>query len=110
MSASDHLNEQQFVNHTELASMYSGDFDEPMGAKTVGAMRSAYREGDEVHPGDAAHGGPDQYIRHLAKDISANGMQEPITVRGGNVVTDGQHRALAAMSLKMDKIPVRHIQ
>ena len=96
---------QQFVSHTELAKMYSGDYDVPM-SKVLPDMRAA--EYDDRHPAYEKHGGPDQYVAHLAKDIKANGLREPIDVRGGNVITQGHHRALAAMKLGMARVPVRH--
>lgn len=111
------LSSEQFgtVSHGELAKMYSGDFDVPMS----GALTEMHRD-DLSH----LHGDPDgrhpayktrsdtprTHVNHLAKDIAKNGMREPITVRGGNVITDGHHRALAAMKLRMNDIPVRHIQ
>ena len=120
MSAHDALNGQQFVHHTEIAKMYSGDYDVPMTQhlRTSRRAYSAFRHdgsgyGEEAMvPGEGAmeHGGPDRYVDHLAKDIAQNGMREPITVRGGNVITDGHHRALAAMKLGMDRVPVRHVR
>lgn len=106
MSAHEALG-RQFVSHTELAGMYSGDFDVPMN-RVLPDMRAT--EYDDRHPAYEEHGGPDQYVKHLAGDIAKNGMREPITVRGGNVITQGHHRALAAMKLRMDKVPVRHVQ
>ena len=91
------------VSHTELADMYSADYDTKM-SKVLPEMRAA--EDDDRHPEYEKHGGPDQYVTHLAKDIAANGLREPIEVRGGNVVTQGHHRGLAAMKLRMAKIPI----
>ena len=110
VSASDALQPKQFVHHTELAKMYSGDFDEPM-SKVLPAMRDwGHPSLDTYKPDGTTHGTTDRYVAHLAKDIKANGMREPIEVRGGNVITDGHHRALAAMKIKMDHVPVRHVQ
>lgn len=94
--------------------MYSADFDSPMD-ETYDHLKSDYARyksvgGDSPHPRDWQHGGPAFYISHLQRDIAENGMREPITVRGGNVVIEGHHRAVAAMNLRMDKIPVRHIR
>ncbi len=93
----------RYVTHHELGQMYSADYDVPM-HKVLPEMRAA--EHDDRHPAYEEHGGPDQYVRHLAGDIRDNGLREPIEVRGGNVITQGHHRGLAAMQLKMDRIPV----
>ena len=108
MSASDALQPKQFVHHTELADMYSGDFDEP-----IKNLRHEDMFREQTHPAYVGLTGRNQAFQHvdrLAKDIKANGMREPIEVRGGNVITDGHHRALAAMKIKMDRVPVRHVQ
>jgi len=110
----------EYITHQQLAQMYSGDFDEPM-HRTMHNLRQDYRqakeqareEGDPLeeyaHPRDVAHGGPDNYIAHLKRDIAANGIQQPLTVRGGNVVVEGHHRAAAAMQLRLNRIPIRHV-
>lgn len=110
MAASDNLG-PQFISHTDLHEMYSGDFDVKM-PQARQELRDSYRndQPEGVHPNDAIHGGPDKYIAHLKKDIAKNGMREPLEIRGGNVVKDGNHRALAAIDLKMNKIPVRHVR
>lgn len=110
MSAGDALSPQQFVNHNQLRAMYSGDFDVPM-SKVLPEMRDfGHPSLDEFIPGtQRSFGTTDRYVNYLAKDIAKNGMQKPITVRGGNVVKDGHHRALAAMKLRMREIPVRLI-
>src|SRR5450631_3087776 len=98
MSADEHLNETQFMGMQEFKKLYSGDYDEPM-TKTMGNMQNNYKAfraskpGDDssqypIHPQDLQHGGPRGYIDALKKDISANGIKEPLTVRGGNVLTD----------------------
>ena len=95
--------------------MYSGDYDVPM-TKVLGEMRQGYRAHqagesyEEEHPSHIKYGGPDNYLRTLTADIKAHGVQQPITVRNGNVVTEGNHRALAAMRLRLPEVPVRHIQ
>lgn len=120
MSAHDALSDAQFVGHKELAGMYSGDHDEPM-SRVLPRMRDIHADwqaeqdgglpADEIpHYSQIEHGGPDGYVAHLAKDIRKNGMREPIKVRGGNVIIDGQHRALAAMKLGLDRVPVKHIR
>ncbi len=108
MSASDALQPHQFVHHSELASMYSGDYDVPM-SKVLPEMRESNFAGNlSLHDSYEEHGGPDQYVAHLAKDITKNGIHRPITVRGGNVITDGHHRALAAMRAGMARVPIVH--
>lgn len=115
MSAADSLQPRQFASHTELAGMYSGDYDEPM-TKVLGSMREGYREHqrgeayEDPHPSHLEHGGPDNAVRALTEDVRKNGMREPITVRNGNVIVSGHHRALAAMKLRMPQVPVRHIR
>lgn len=109
MSAHEALG-RQFVSHTELSSMYSADFDVPM-HQALGEMDEYHHGLDPFkHPGAVEHGSSTAYVEHLSKDIKNRGMQEPITVRGGNVVKDGHHRALAAMRLHLERVPVRHIQ
>jgi hypothetical protein len=109
MSAHDALSDTQFVSHKELSSMYSGDFDEPMSNLQ---HQSMFRE--QVHPAyaDLPKRGSraTAHVNRLARDITKNGMREPITVRGGNVVVDGHHRALAAMKIGLDRVPVKHIR
>lgn len=97
----------------DMHSMYSSDFESKM--SSVGpAMRSEYRAyvreggGYDVHPKDIEHGGPDNYVSHLAEDIKKNGIREPIEVRGGNVVTQGHHRYLAAVKAGLTHVPVEH--
>lgn len=115
MSASEALNPQQFVHHSELAKMYSADFDVPM-SRVLPEMRqqdhyALSRDPDGRHPSyKTRQDSPGSHVAALAKDIKANGMREPIEVRGGNVVTDGHHRALAAMRNRMERVPVRHVQ
>ncbi len=120
MSASDALSPQQFMGMSEFKKLYSADYDEPM-TKTMDNMQSNYRSyrklrpGDDssqypIHPQDLQHGGPRGYVDALKKDISANGIKEPLTVRGGNVLTEGHHRGVAAMELGLPGVPVRHIR
>jgi hypothetical protein len=113
-----------YISHRDLAGMYSGDFDVPM-TRVRRELNDEYRnlsqdhrhcgsddtlEDHGVHSMDVKHGGPDAYIEHLKRDIAANGMREPLTIRGGNVVTDGQHRGVAALDLRMERIPVEHVR
>lgn len=103
----------EYITHQQLAQMYSGDFDEPM-HRTMHNLRQDYADFQRdrsraVHPRDELHGGPDNYVAHLKKDIAANGIKQPLTVRGGNVVTKGHHRAAAAMQLRLNSIPIRHV-
>ncbi len=120
MSADEHLSPQQFMGMPEFKKLYSNDYDAPM-TKTMGNMQSDYKEysaakpgetyyGPDIHPQDLAHGGPRRYVDALKKDISANGVKEPLTVRGGNVLYDGHHRGVAAMELNLPGVPVRHIK
>lgn len=102
------LSPQQFVSHTELAQMYSGDHDVRM-KHALPEMVAAEEEGFD-HPRAAAHGGSAAYVDHLAVSIAQHGVTTPIEVRGGNVITDGHHRALAAIKLRLSKIPVEHYQ
>ena len=105
----------QYISHQELRNMYSGDYDAPMG-KAHGSMLRDWRdykngeldEGD-IHSGELEHGGPTAHIRHLQEDIAQNGLKDPLVIRGGNVVVDGNHRGVAALNLRLDKIPVRHV-
>ena len=111
----------QFIDHKQLSEMYSGDFDEPM-VHTLANLRHDYEDfradsSDDPHPDpgnygvhakDFEHGGPDNYIAHLKADIAKNGIKEPLEVRGGNVVTEGHHRAVAAMQLGLSRIPLKH--
>lgn len=105
----------QYISHQELRNMYSGDYDAPMG-KAHGSMLRDWRdykngeldEGD-IHSGELEHGGPTAHIRHLQDDIAQNGLKDPLVIRGGNVVVDGNHRGVAALNLRLDKIPVRHV-
>lgn len=105
----------QYISHQELRNMYSGDYDAPMG-KAHGSMLRDWRDykngeldEDDIHSGEREHGGPAAHIRHLQNDIAQNGLKEPLTIRGGNVVVDGNHRGVAALNLRLDKIPVRHV-
>lgn len=105
----------QYISHQELRNMYSGDYDAPMG-KAHGSMLRDWRDykngeldQDDIHSGELEHGGPTAHIRHLQDDIAQNGLKEPLVIRGGNVVVDGNHRGVAALNLRLDKIPVRHV-
>ena len=120
MSADEHLSPQQFMHMDEFKKLYSGDYDEPM-TKTMSNMQSNYKEymsakpgetyyGDEVHHEDLQHGGPRAYVNHLKADIAQNGITKPLEIRGGNVLTDGHHRGVAAMELGLPGVPVRHIK
>ena len=105
---------QQFVHHSELAKMYSGDFDVPMSG-ALEEMRRADRDPrlqpEGRHPSyKTPRDTPGSHVSNLAKDIAKHGMREPITVRNGNVITDGHHRALAAMRNRMERVPVNHVR
>jgi len=106
MSAADHLNPVQFMPMDEFKRLHSGDYDEPM-EHTFRNIQEDYDHGSP-HPRDVRFGGPRNYIEHLKRDISKNGITEPLTVRGGNVLVEGHHRGLAAMELGLDGVPVQH--
>lgn len=103
-----------YIDHGTLAKMYSGDYDVPMPQ----AFKEMQADWDETggFPGDPEyahhaqidHGGPRPYIEHLKRDIRQNGIMEPLTIRGGNVVTDGHHRGVAALEMRLPRIPVRY--
>lgn len=110
----------QFIDHTELAKMYSNDFSVPM-SKAFHEMDSefrhitAYADPSElseygIHEKDIEHGSPRKYIDHLKADIAKNGITTPLTVRGGNNVIDGNHRAIAALELRLPRIPITEVQ
>lgn len=97
----------RYVDHHELGQMYSGDYDEKMKDLPHDSM---FREQEHPAYADLPAGGRGpkalQHVDRLARDIRQNGIREPIEVRGENVVYDGHHRALAAMKLRMGKIPI----
>ncbi len=112
----------RYISHEELRDVYSGDYDVPMKHLTSDPMfreqaHPAYEKKDQPR-GMAIHsdlsgygiGGYAKHVANLAADIRRNGMQKPLEIRNGNVLVDGHHRALAAMRLKLDKIPVRDTQ
>jgi hypothetical protein len=107
--------EVHYIDHHQLSKMYSGDFDVPM----PHVMRELQEDWDNqryddppyaaAHDKDQEHGGPRHYIDHLKKQIQEQGgIKEPLTIRGGNVVIDGNHRGVAALELRHPKIPVRY--
>jgi hypothetical protein len=114
MTASDHLNPQQFMPLSEFKKTYSGDYDVPI-TRVESEMRAnwrAHKAGEsyeDPHPGEVEHGGPVPYLAHLTRDISKNGLREPITIRNENNVYDGNHRAAAVLRLGLDPVPVRHV-
>jgi hypothetical protein len=110
MSATEHLSPQQFAPIEEVRNMYSGDFDEPMHRTLANLRKDFVNMSESPHPQDAQHGGPDAYVDHLSKDIAEHGMHSPLLVRGGNVVTEGHHRYVAAERLGLKRVPVEHIQ
>lgn len=96
----------------------SSDFGTKM--TSVGPMlRSEYRayksglgpdQGHiDPHPQDIKHGGPDEYVTHLAKDVAKRGIQTPISVRHNAdappTVMQGHHRYLAAVKAGVPHIP-----
>lgn len=103
-----------YIDHHTLSKMYSGDYDVPM----PHVMRELQDDWDNqkhddppyaaAHDKDQEFGGPRHYVDHLKKDIRENGIREPLTIRGGNVVTEGHHRGVAALELRLPKIPVRY--
>lgn len=106
------LSKTQFMSAAELGEVISGDFDIP--AKHLRtAMRRQWREAgegiDDAHPSEQIHGGPDNYIEHLKGSIQEEGIRKPIRIKRGKIF-DGNHRAIAAIELGMDKIPVQHFK
>lgn len=99
----------RYISHHDLAQMYSGDWDVRM-PHALREMQQNWDDGNADNDGELEHGGPRPYIDHLKRDIAENGFIEPLTVRGTNVVTDGNHRGVAALELRHSKIPVRDIR
>lgn len=117
MSSPEHLNARQFPIE-EVHNWTSADFGTKM--KSVGPMlRSEYAghlRGEtsyhyDVHQADIDHGGPDNYVAHLAKDIAERGIQTPISVRHNTdappSVMQGHHRYLAAVQAGLTHLPVQ---
>jgi hypothetical protein len=117
MSA-EHLNAAQFPIE-EVHKWTSSDFGTSM--KSVGPMlRSEYNHwastGEEniargdPHSQDIKHGGPDNYVAHLAEDIKQHGIKNPISVRHNRdaqpTVMQGHHRYLAAVKAGLTHVPV----
>ena len=101
--------EPSHISHADLAGMYSGDWDVSI-PRTMREMQQNWDDGNCDHEGELAHGGPRPYVEHLKEDIATNGIREPLTIRGGNVVKDGNHRAIALYEMKHPRIPVRHVR
>lgn len=103
----------EHITHHDLAKMYSGDYDVRM-PKVKNSLRRDYlnyqrgKYAENPHGKDIQYGGPDNYIDHLKQDIAQNGFTSPLEIRGGNVVTDGNHRGVAALEMRHMKIPVVH--
>lgn len=113
--SSEHLSPGQFPIE-EVHNWTSSDFGTKM--KSVGPMlRSEYaghQRGEsgghyDVHAADIAHGGPDGYVAHLAKDVAERGITNPIAVRHNAdappTVMNGHHRYLAAVKAGLTHIP-----
>jgi hypothetical protein len=94
---------------TREPETYAHDLDNA-GADEGVLFRRPSGELADVHAQDLRHGGPRGYVNHLKADIQKNGIQKPLTVRGGNVLLDGHHRGVAAMELGLPGVPVRHIR
>lgn len=115
MSASDHLNSQQFMPLSEFKKTYSGDYDVPI-TNVESEMRAnwrAHKAGEsyeDPHPSEVAHGGPVPYLSHLTRDISRNGLKTPIRIRNENIVEEGNHRAASVLRLGIDPVPVEHVR
>lgn len=105
----------RYISHHDLADMYSGDYDVKI-PHTMREMQDEWRNvdpgarADYLHTKDVEHGGPRAYVNHLKADIAANGITEPLTVRGTNVIKDGNHRAIALYEMKHPRIPVRDVR
>lgn len=99
---------RQFLTLDEVSRLHSRDFGVPM-SEVFGAMQTRWDQGVRDHMTEEMRGGPRKYVDLLKADIAENGMRKPIKVRDG-AVTDGHHRAIAAMELGLDKIPVKVIR
>ena len=107
MSAAEHLSPTQFVHWSVLANAKSGDY---LGS-TVEETERQRLDDDEGHaPEYQKYHGVEGYTKHLTRSIAKGGMQEPIQLTthedGSSTVHDGHHRALAAIRLQMDRVPV----
>src|SRR5262245_9106599 len=107
MSASDNLNQQQFMPLSEFKKTYSGDYDVPI-TRVESEMRAnwrAHKAGEsyeDPHPRELEHGGPMPYLAHLERDIRRNGLQTPVRIRNTNVVEEGNHRSAVVLRMGMD--------
>ncbi len=59
-----------------------------------------------VHPSDAAHNGPDNYIASLKTSIRKNGFECPLIVTRDKQIINGHHRAVAAIQMQHSTIPL----
>lgn len=107
MTAADHLSDVQFIGQDELRGLRTGEF-----GGTVGEMRPKWLAdaADSPQARHTNHGGPEGYVAHLRSQIAAEGIKNPLTIAtypNSESLHGGHHRALAAMDLGLDKIPVR---
>ena len=115
MTASDNLNQQQFMPLAEFKKTYSGDYDVPI-TRVESEIRSnwrAHKAGDsyeEPHPREVEHGGAVPYLNHLERDVRRNGLQKPVLIRNENIVENGNHRAAVILRLGIDPVPVEHVR
>jgi len=112
MSAADNLSPQQFMGIDELKTLRAGDYP----GETVGNLKHAMLGNSKEYPVTTA------WIKHdvdeLATSIREHGVQKPLEVRHFTaedgtehppMLTDGHHRALAAMQAGVDRVPVNHL-
>jgi len=99
---------KQFISHVELANLVSREFGTPM-SQVLPEMQRRWESGESDHMTEEIHGGPRKYVEHLKGSISERGMRKPIKVKDGAVV-DGNHRAVAAIELGLEKIPVKVVR
>ena len=111
MSAEEHLSPQQFMGIDELKTLRAGDFP----GETVGSMKHAMLGNSKEYPVTTSWIKDD--VDHLASSIREKGIQEPLevshhTAEDGtttSTLTNGHHRALAAIQAGVDKVPVTHV-
>lgn len=127
MTASDHLNGQQFMSVAEIGSMPSQwtegwDADKWRNTGRTLTNEEAYHQpADRLGPradDRAANFGFDSgraYQDHITSDIAANGIQTPLALAKPRMpgqqpyLSNGHHRWMAARELGMDQVPVKYV-
>jgi len=111
MSAADNLSPTQFMGIDELKTLRAGDYP----GETVGNLKHAMLGNSKEYPVTTAWIKDD--VDHLASSIREHGVQRPLevshhTAEDGtttSTLTNGHHRALAAMQAGVDRVPVTHV-